>query len=115
MAKEESNIPPRDDIIKFVAKTAMIAAVIYVGFYSFDQWMRKKDGPWEVTFDKDAIGTPILVINLASRDYSNCTVLFHGDSVPERFEVVKTNYVDPSRLPLKVSFGEWFFAYVPKT
>ena len=107
MAKEESNTPPRDDIFKFVAKTAVIAAIVYFGLYSFDQWMRKKDGPWEVTFNKDANGTPILVINWASRDYSNCTVLFHGDSVPEGFELVKTNYVDPSPLPLKVPFGEW--------
>ena len=118
MAKEESNTPPRDNIIKFFTKTAVIAAVVYFGFYSFDQWMRKKDGPWEVTFDKDANGTPILIINWAARDYSNCTVLFHGDSVPEGFELVKTNYVDPSHLPLKVPFGEWFFAdltYLPGT
>ena len=76
MAKEESNTPPRDDIIKFFTKTAVIAVVVYFGFYSFDQWMRKKDGPWEVTFDKDANGTPILTINWAARDYSNC-ILFH--------------------------------------
>ena len=44
MAKEETSSPPRDDILRFVAKTAVIAVVIYVGFYSFDQWMRKKDG-----------------------------------------------------------------------
>ena len=115
---EESTTPPREDIFKFVAKTALIAAVVYVGFYSFDQWMRNKDGPWEVTFDKDANGTPMLVINWAARGFSDCKVLFPGESVPDGFQTVSTNYVDPSHLPLNIPFGEWFFAdltYLPGT
>lgn len=118
MAMEESTTPPRDDIFKFIAKTAMIAAVIYVGFYSFDQWMRKKDGPWEVTFAKDANGTPVLVVSLTARGYTDCKIVFPNESVPSGFENVQTNYVDPVHLPVKVPFGEWFFAdltYLPGT
>ncbi len=118
MAKEETSSPPRDDILRFVAKTAVIAVVIYMGFYSFDQWMRKKDGPWEVTFAEDSNGTPMLVVNWETRGYIDCRIVFPGESVPLGFKNVRTNYVDPVHLPLQVPFGQWFYAdltYLPGT
>ena len=44
MAEETSdNSPPKDDdILGFAVKMALIAVIIYIGVYSFDQWMRQK-------------------------------------------------------------------------
>ena len=86
---------------------ALIAVIIYIGVYSFDQWMRK-DGPWTVTFQTDANGTPMLVIDWAAREYRNCTLVFPDETVPVGFETVQTNFVDPvhrrNRCPLVTGF-----------
>ena len=120
MAEETSDNPPPkdDDILGFTVKMALIAVIIYIGVYSFDQWMRKKDGPWTVTFQADANGTPMLVIDWAARGYRNCTLVFPGEIVPVGFETVQTNFVDPVHLPQSVPFGNWFYAdltYLPGT
>ena len=67
MAEETSDNPPPkdDDILGFAVKMALIAVIIYIGVYSFDQWMRQKDGPWTVTFQTDTNGTPMMVIDLS--------------------------------------------------
>ena len=51
MAEETSDNPPPkdDDILGFAVKMALIAVIIYIGVYSFDQWMRQKDGPVSYT------------------------------------------------------------------
>ena len=120
MAKETSDNPltKDDNIMGFAVKMALIAVIIYIGLYSFDQWMRKKDGPWTVTFQTDDNGTPMLVIDWAARGYRNCTLVFSGETVPVDFETVRTNFVDPVHLPQPVPFGNWFYSdltYLPGT
>ena len=92
MAKETSDNPltKDDNIMGFAVKMALIAVIIYIGLYSFDQWMRKKDGPWAVTFQTDDNGTPMMVIDWAARGYRNCTLVFSGETVPVDFETVRT-------------------------
>lgn len=120
MAEETATqLPPKeDDILMFAAKTAIIAVILYIAIYSFDQWKRKKDGPWSVRFQADSNGTPTMVIDWEVRGYRNCTLVFPGETLPAGFANVQTNFVDPVHLPQAVPFGQWFYAdltYLPGT
>ena len=116
MAKETAKPTARDRLWPFALGMAAVALVAYVFTYAGDQSLRSKDGGWQVAFTTNSAGTPMLRVNLPSKGFTNCTVLFEGESIPTGFQPLTTNFTDPTHLPVPVPFGEWFYAdltYLP--
>ena len=59
----------------------LLAVVIYVGGFSFDQHLRKRKGPWEVNFFAGPSGTPAIVVNQPKLNITNLTIVFEGETV----------------------------------
>tara|TARA_B100000686_G_scaffold232769_1_gene240379 strand:- start:683 stop:1315 length:633 start_codon:yes stop_codon:yes gene_type:complete len=116
MAEEPPKPTARDRLWPFALGMAAVALVVYVFTYAGDQSLRSKDGGWQVTFTTNSAGTPMLRVDLPSKGFTNCTVVFEGESVPADFQPLTTNFTDPTHLPVPVLFGEWFYAdltYLP--
>ncbi len=58
----------------------LLALVIYVGGFSFDQHLRNRRGPWEVRFAAEPSGAPALVVNQPKLNITNLKIVFEGES-----------------------------------
>lgn len=58
----------------------LLALVIYVGGFAFDQHLRHRRGPWVVAFDAAAAGRPAIVVSQPSLNISNLRIVFEGES-----------------------------------
>lgn len=116
MAEEPPKSTHRDRLWPFALGMAAVALLVYVFTYTGDQTLRHKDGGWQVTFTTNATGTPLLQVDLPSKGFTNCVVIFEGEAVPAGFQPMTTNFSNPEHLPVRVPFGEWFYAdltYLP--
>ena len=75
--------------------SAAAVALVVVFTYAGDQSLRSKDGGWQVTFTTNSAGTPMLRVDLPSKGFTNCNVVFEGESVPD-FQPLTTNFTDPT-------------------
>ena len=64
----------RDPILRHVGTAFIIAIVTYVGFYSCDERLRERKGPWQVTFTQTN-GAPMLVVNEAALGVTNVSFI----------------------------------------
>lgn len=58
----------------------LLALAIYVGGFSFDQHLRKRHGPWQVTFETGPTGTPAVVVNQPKLHITNLKIEFAGET-----------------------------------
>jgi hypothetical protein len=62
--------------------TAFVIAVFgYVTFFSCDAFLRKRHGPWQVTFESDSAGRPAIVINEPRLQIKDVRIVFAGEKV----------------------------------
>lgn len=96
---------------------ALLALVGYVGFYACDARLRTRRGPWEVTFKRDADGTPAVGIAHPDLAISNIWVRFPGESLagePTNLPATLTFAVPEQTLPFgKLAFED--LTYLPGT
>ncbi|MBU6398762.1 MAG: hypothetical protein KGS61_00455, partial [Verrucomicrobia bacterium] len=81
----QSDPPPRSEgMLKLFLSAFVIAVFAYVSFFSCDAFLRTRYGPWQVTFESDAAGTPAIVINEPKVGVTNVKMIFSGEKVAER-------------------------------
>ena len=102
-----------EGILKHFFAAFCLAVLCYVSFYSCDQYMRVRKGPWELNFRAEADGTPNVVINQPAIGITNVTLRLAGESVVQSPESVK--FMGPE---VEVPFGKIVFfdtTYLPGT
>jgi hypothetical protein len=106
---------PRHLLISFA-----LALTIYVAFFSCDQAVRKRKGPWEVQFSTNAGGHPAIVVNQAALQITNVQIVFLNESATNSGRVIfdrpqqpipfgRTKFEDLTYLPGSVAFD--FFGH----
>src|SRR5580765_4874742 len=53
-----------------------IAVLVYVIFYAWIEHRRTRQGPWQVTFQHDSTGAPVMVINEPKLAITNLQITF---------------------------------------
>jgi len=69
------------DLWKPVLVGLLLALAIYVGGFSFDQYLRNRRGPWEVSFAAGPSGAPALIVNQPNLNITSLKIVFEGESV----------------------------------
>lgn len=96
---------------------AVLALVGYVALYACDARLRTRRGPWEVTFRRDADGTPAVGIAQAQLAISNVWIRFPGETLGD--EVTNLPRTLTFAIPEQpVPFGKLAFedlTYLPGT
>ena len=83
------------------------AVVLYIGFYSFIECRRTRNGPWSVTFALDGQGIPTVTVNEPKLQISNLKIHFPGHTAsPTNVTVV---FHPPKPVPYEVPFGDCVF------
>jgi len=59
----------------------LLALAIYVGGFSFDQYLRNRRGPWEVSFTAGSSAAPAIIVNQPKLNIANLKIVFQGESV----------------------------------
>ena len=106
---------PRHLLIGFV-----LALVLYAGFFTCDQAMRRRNGPWEVQSHTNAGGYAAITVNQPKLGITNVEVVFVGEIATNSGRVVfyrpqlpapfgKTKFEDLTYLPGSVAFD--FFGH----
>jgi hypothetical protein len=106
---------PPDNILKHVALVAVIAVAGYFGLYAVDSHLRRRQGPWEVTFGAETNGTPFLLVNQPALGVRAVKVRFPGEQNPLTNAPVTVRFTEPG---VKPGFGEVRFqdaTYLPGT
>jgi hypothetical protein len=109
-------VPNPSPTWRIFAIPGILALVGYVAFYNIDARLRSTKGPWEVTFGRDAHGTPTLEIHQAHLGISNVTVRLVGETTTADLEVPIRVRFDVPKAPLP--FGTTAFddlMYLPGT
>lgn len=98
----------------------LLALGIYVGVFSCDQGVRKRKGPWEVSFIASTNGAPAILISQPFLGITNVQITFEGESATNsglvRFDRPQqplpfgsTKFEDLTYLPGSVTFD--FFGH----
>jgi hypothetical protein len=101
---------------RIFAIPGILALVGYIVFYNIDARLRSNKGPWEVTFLRDAQGTPTLEIHHAHLGISNVMVRLVGETTSAPLDVPVRVRFDVPKAPLP--FGTTAFddlMYLPGT
>ena len=112
---DRSDKLPRHLLIAFIS-----ALVIYAGFFTCDQAMRRRHGPWEVQFGTNDAGHAAITIQQPSLQITNVQVVFLGETATNSGNVVfyrpqlsipfgKKKFEDLTYLPGSVAFD--FFGH----
>lgn len=67
---------PRHLAIGFIA-----ALLVYVTFFSCDQRLRQRKGPWEVSFQTNETGFAAIIVNQPALQITNVQIVFVGETV----------------------------------
>lgn len=70
-----------DKLPRHLAIGFALALVVYIGFFSCDQHVRQRKGPWEVRFGTNANGLPAITIDQHALSISNVQLVFKGERV----------------------------------
>jgi hypothetical protein len=106
---------PRHLLIAFA-----LALAIYAVFFTCDQALRKRRGPWEVEFRTNNAGYPMIVVNQRRLEITNVQIAFLDERATNGGRVVfnvpqqpipfgKTKFEDLTFLPGSVAFD--FFGH----
>src|SRR2546430_9862688 len=99
----------------------LLALAIYIGGFKFDQHLRTRRGPWQVTFTADQSGAPAIIVNQPKLAIANLkivftsetttnapgTVTFHNPANP--FQNSKMKFEDLTYLPVTGTYD--FFGH----
>src|SRR5438034_11832460 len=67
-------------LVKPVLIGLLLAVAIYAGGFAFDQHLRTRRGPWEVTFTTESSGAPAILVNQRKLNIANLKIVFLGES-----------------------------------
>jgi hypothetical protein len=68
-------------LARMIVAAAILAVVLYVGGFAFDQHLRTRHGPWRVAFVAGPATEPRLIINQTALRITNLTVILSGEVV----------------------------------
>jgi len=68
-----------DRLPKHLLIAFLLALGIYAGFFVFDQSMRTRNGPWQVSFETNAQGFAAIRVDHSKLALSNVLVVFLGE------------------------------------
>jgi hypothetical protein len=100
-----------------------LALLIYAVFFTCDQRIRHRKGPWEVAFGTNGMGLPAITVNQANVGVTNVQIVFGGESLSnavgggrvvfdkpqQAIPFGKTKFEDLTYLPGSVAFD--FFGH----
>ena len=99
-----------------------LALLIYAVFFTCDQRIRHRKGPWEVIFATNAAGLPAITVNQSNAGVTNVQIVFRGESLSnaaggrivfdkpqQTVPFGKTKFEDLTYLPGSVAFD--FFGH----
>lgn len=69
-----------DKLPRHLAIGFALALIVYISFFSCDQSLRHRKGPWEVTFHTNAAGFPAITVNHPKLAITNVQVVFTGET-----------------------------------
>ncbi|MBG85416.1 MAG: hypothetical protein CMO80_00750 [Verrucomicrobiales bacterium] len=75
--------PKDDNLIKHALVVFVVCLIAYVGLYKWDNHLRARYGPWEITFAKEADGTPFISIDQEQFAISNVVIRFPDCEITE--------------------------------
>ena len=58
----------------------LLALAIYIGGFKFDQHLRTRRGPWQVTFTTAHSGAPAIIVNQPKLNIANLKIVFPGET-----------------------------------
>ena len=110
-----------DRLPRHLAIAFALALVIYAAFFSCDQRLRHRKGPWQFAFTTNASAFPAIIINQPTIGITNVQIVFEGETstnVPGRvvfnrpqqsIPFGKVKFEDLTYLPGSVAFD--FFGH----
>lgn len=109
-----------DKLPRHLAIGFLMALAIYAAFFSFDQRIRHRKGPWEVAFHTNLTGYAAITINQPALGITNVQVVFQSESATNQGRVLfrqpqqsvpfgKVKFEDLTYLPGSVAFD--FFGH----
>ncbi len=120
-----------NELVKHGAIAFLIAAVVYVGMYSWIQHKREYRGPWEIKFESDSNGIPSLTVHQPSLNLPDHKITIADQKITEtnlniviRYDKPMTNtpfgeiaFQDPTFLPGTITFNLWGHGveFMPRT
>ncbi len=69
------------DLAKPVLGGLLLALALYFGGFAFDQHLRTRRGPWEVTFIRGPSGAPAILVNQPKLKIANLKIVFAGETL----------------------------------
>ncbi len=58
----------------------LLALVVYIGGFTFDEYLRTRRGPWRVTFARETNGAPVIIVNQPRLHITNLKIIFAGET-----------------------------------
>jgi hypothetical protein len=98
----------QDGFLKQVVVVFVVALVFYIAAYWAIEYRRNRLGPWQVTFTREASGSPEILIDQPSLFISNVCIAFSSATASATNEAVVT-YAQPRSVPYPVPFGRCVF------
>lgn len=95
--------------VKHFVLAFMLALVGYAAFYQGIEHWRARQGPWRVTFTRNAAGAPVLLIDQPKLAITNVQVGFAGAPLPATNRPVTLVFDQPKPVPYAVPFGNCIF------
>jgi len=91
----------------------LLALAIYIGGFKFDQHLRTRRGPWQVTFTSDHSGAPAIIINQPKLAIANLEIVFAGETTTNAPGTVAFDFPEKPMPFGKVKFED--LTYLPGT
>ena len=102
-----------DKLPRHLAFAFVLALVIYAAFFTCDQRLRNRRGPWQVTFSTNSSGFPAIMIDQSHLGITNVQVIFHGEWLSNSIAPAKILFNKPQQ---PIPFGSVKFedlTYIP--
>ena len=91
----------------------LLALAIYIVGFKFDQHLRTRRGPWQVTFTADQSGAPAIIVNQPKLAIANLKIVFTSETATNAPSTVAFDYPEKPVPFGKVKFED--LTYLPGT
>jgi hypothetical protein len=95
--------------VKHFILAFLLALAGYIVFYEAIEYRRTRNGPWRVTFTRNAAGAPAILIDQPRLAITNAQVSFVGEPLPSTNRAVTLVFDQPRPVPYSVPFGNCIF------
>ena len=95
--------------VKHFILAFLLALAGYIVFYEAIEYRRTRNGPWRVTFTRNATGAPVILIDQPRLAITNARVSFAGEALPTTNREVTVVFDQPRPVPYAVPFGNCVF------